>query len=433
MRSLSKRFLVLLLSVTTGAVFAVQAQGAKPQICTDDEAMHALDEADALKDWGGVYRSFKRFARCDDGAIAEGYSDSVGRLLSQDWQHVNALFRFASSDNAFRQFVLRHIDETLNGDTLNAIADNAAPQCPPRRSQLCNLIEARAKDSASSGEAETNVVLGFLEDQPGHFNGQPNFRAVRAVFQKIGDDWKPFRSECLEEACLKTIASEYPAEIAWTITYNGKTLGQVTARIPKEFKFYSDVGLQEIVSNRPVPTVGAQSVQYSGFLGSPVYRPLVAVSQANIQYPQSWKPASLPVELASALRHQFRHQFPTVSNCANPDENVGNPWSYPDDDISIANVYSSNDNWLLVSVALAPWRCDGPEDEGGPFDTHWFVVTPGREIKSLGTGMWFLDAGDYANDGKTEVLFAIARYDLGGYELFYDDFEKHAEFKFAYH
>jgi hypothetical protein len=47
--------------------------------------------------------------------------------------------------------------------------------------------------------------------------------------------------------------------------------------------------------------------------------------------------------------------------------------------------------------------------------------------------MWFVDAGDYGNDGKTEVVFSIAGYDTGGYELFYDDFTKHATFEFSYH
>ena len=47
--------------------------------------------------------------------------------------------------------------------------------------------------------------------------------------------------------------------------------------------------------------------------------------------------------------------------------------------------------------------------------------------------MWLVDAGDYDNDGKSEVLFSIAGYDRGGYELFYDDFQKHASFEFGYH
>ncbi len=47
--------------------------------------------------------------------------------------------------------------------------------------------------------------------------------------------------------------------------------------------------------------------------------------------------------------------------------------------------------------------------------------------------MWLLDAGDYDGDGKSEVLFAIDGYDLGGYRFFYQNFNKSAEYVFAYH
>jgi hypothetical protein len=47
--------------------------------------------------------------------------------------------------------------------------------------------------------------------------------------------------------------------------------------------------------------------------------------------------------------------------------------------------------------------------------------------------MWLVDAGDYDNDGKSELVFSIDRYNRGGYELFYDDFKKRTIFEFGYH
>jgi hypothetical protein len=47
--------------------------------------------------------------------------------------------------------------------------------------------------------------------------------------------------------------------------------------------------------------------------------------------------------------------------------------------------------------------------------------------------MWLVDAGDYDGDGKSEVLFAVDGYDLGGYRLFYRDFSRSSEFLFSYH
>jgi hypothetical protein len=47
--------------------------------------------------------------------------------------------------------------------------------------------------------------------------------------------------------------------------------------------------------------------------------------------------------------------------------------------------------------------------------------------------LWLVDAGDYDNDGKSELIFSINRENEGGYEIWYDSFKKHAIFKFNYH
>lgn len=47
--------------------------------------------------------------------------------------------------------------------------------------------------------------------------------------------------------------------------------------------------------------------------------------------------------------------------------------------------------------------------------------------------MSLVDAGDYDNDGKSQLAFSTDRYDRGGYELFYDDFRKYAVLEFSYH
>jgi hypothetical protein len=34
-----------------------------------------------------------------------------------------------------------------------------------------------------------NVVLGVLEENRGHYAGEPNYRDVRVIFEKKGDQW----------------------------------------------------------------------------------------------------------------------------------------------------------------------------------------------------------------------------------------------------
>jgi len=116
------------------------ASDAATKKCTKAEAMEAEKEADSLKDWDQVYRSYKRFSQCDDGAIAEGYSESITKLLAEDWKNSNRLLVLTSRSRIFRRFVLKHIDETVPGDRLASIANNARSECPAESRNLCLSI-----------------------------------------------------------------------------------------------------------------------------------------------------------------------------------------------------------------------------------------------------------------------------------------------------
>lgn len=275
------------------------------------------------------------------------------------------------------------------------------------------------------------VLLGVLEDVPGHYAGQSDTRAVRLAFKRVGEEWQAFPGECPDEKCLKTISSEYPSAVTWAVTFQGRVLGRLSARTQNEFSFYSDVGLQDILGAGPIPAVGKRSEKYSGFLGTAVFRPLVVTSGAFSGDPDHWESVRLPPDLASSVRRAFRTRFPRVSNCKNPDENRAAPWIYHDRNVSITQSYSSVGHWFLVQTDLTPYRCDGPPDDA--FVNQWFVITPRGEIRTLGHAMWFVDAGDYDGDGRSEVVFSMAGYDRGGYELFYDRFRRHASFEFSYH
>jgi hypothetical protein len=299
------------------------------------------------------------------------------------------------------------------------------------RHELLTLLVAFASIPAVANPPEQRVVLGVLENVPGKYVGEPDSRRVRVVFEKRGDSWRPFRSNCPTQHCLKTIASEYPREVAWTIAFDGKNLGKVTGRTPKVFDFYSEVGLQDITSIGLVPTVGNKSPEYGGLHRDAVVRPLIANSQPYFKDPEVWKPARLSTALVSALHQQFRKKFPNVTNCATPEENIPKPWPYREQDIEITKAYSSKKDWSLAQLDLKESRCDGFPDAA--FIGQWFVINPEGHIAFLRQDMWLVDAGDYDNDGKSEVVFAIEGDNKGGYVLYYDDFKKHVAFEFGYH
>lgn len=128
--------LVLILFLMASAF----ADDAPTNKCTKAEAMQAEKEADSLKSWDQVYRAYKRFSHCDDGAIAEGYSDSVTKLLADDWKSFNRLLALSNRSRGFRNFVLKHIDESVPGDRLAKIANNARSECPAGGRNLCLSI-----------------------------------------------------------------------------------------------------------------------------------------------------------------------------------------------------------------------------------------------------------------------------------------------------
>lgn len=108
--------------------------------CTQREAIAAETEASTLESWSALYKSFNQYGHCDDAAIAEGYSESVSRLLAEDWNDLNVLRNYASRNKRFERFVLRHIDGTWSSERVNIVEKNAKHRCSNRDRKLCQRI-----------------------------------------------------------------------------------------------------------------------------------------------------------------------------------------------------------------------------------------------------------------------------------------------------
>jgi len=93
-----------------------------------------------------MYHAFKNYARCDDGAIAEQFSDRVEMLLTNRWPSVREFFDLAASEPEFEKFILNHIDVTTSEKGLSDIAFNATRRCPHEVQALCEKIATKAKN-----------------------------------------------------------------------------------------------------------------------------------------------------------------------------------------------------------------------------------------------------------------------------------------------
>ena len=83
------------------ALINVSSAAELARVCTRVEAIMAETEASSLRDWVAVYASFEKYSHCDDAAIAEGYSDAIGRLLTEDWEHFSLAAKLMSFDHKF--------------------------------------------------------------------------------------------------------------------------------------------------------------------------------------------------------------------------------------------------------------------------------------------------------------------------------------------
>ena len=277
--------------------------------------------------------------------------------------------------------------------------------------------------------AEKNVIIGVLEDIPGKFAGEKNTRAVRVVFEKNGGEWRAFPSDCSDVKCLELSVTEYPSEGDWTIAFNGQALGRVTSRAEK-VAYYCDIGLQNIVSTGSIPTIGTRSDEFATWASNSLYRPLIAVSQPNVNDPEHWKPTQVSSALIIQLHRQFRQKYSTLCTF-DKDENK-KAFNYRDDDITLGKAYESNKDWILAELHLKDAVTCNAEFPLVGIDC-WFIVDPRRKIRALDVEGRLVDAGDYDNDGTSELVFQTDGYNRNGYVMFYDDFKKNISFEFSYH
>ena len=131
---------VLLLS----AGGAVRAQDSD---CTDVQAARAEPVIDGVRTWDALYKSYKLYEKCDDGAVADAYSDAVARLLVGHWKTLPRLAQLAKKNDDFRQFVLDHIDSSDDPGDLRTIKRRAERRCPADLRSTCRELK-KAADSA---------------------------------------------------------------------------------------------------------------------------------------------------------------------------------------------------------------------------------------------------------------------------------------------
>ena len=101
---------------------------------------YITSEIKKVQDWNAFHSSFERFGSCDRASIAEEFSYTIGRLLTQHWDAVDVLVRLAAEDKAFKAFILWHIDENIPEEEGQLLVRNCRERPPVNGEWLCKAV-----------------------------------------------------------------------------------------------------------------------------------------------------------------------------------------------------------------------------------------------------------------------------------------------------
>jgi hypothetical protein len=303
---------------------------------------------------------------------------------------------------------------------------------------LALAIPALADATPALADGE-DVIVGVLESlSPGSATalqqsyGPTATAVVRVAFAKRAGKWEAYRSDVADLEELNAAHRDFPKSVTWTVTLDGKSRGRLESALPDRWLSYSHIGMQLARPGNAVPRFGKPSADFEPFdADAPVYRPVVLVSQPRVSQspqpevrdPQKWKLAKLgDSDLKRALA-DFRRQV----NTEDPQLQFG------DGDVRPGKAYSSAAGEVLFALAIRGRKPPANAAPGPAWSPHWFVANGSGPIRFLGSAMTVIDAGDYDNDGQSEVVFMKVSYNFTGYVLFFDDFRQSVEFGWSYH
>jgi hypothetical protein len=418
------------------ALAAAPPLGTKAQQpCSTADAQKAEETVGLSDTWQALHEHYKRYRSCDDGAIAEGYSDAVVRLLANKWEQLSDFEQLAQQDPEFERWALRHVDATTSTDDLERAWRNAHDTCPRSRRDAClplvaAIREALTEQSSFLGGNETVGVVGVLQEN-----------AVRVAFRATKGGWRAFPSPdiALSGTTVATahnawVRKEVEKPFHWNVCFDGKRLGTLETQL-HDGRMASELGVHRPSPGQETPSVGKPSREFGGWDDKPVQRPLVLTTTGTCEDPDQWHRAVPPKTVVALAAPMLRRATSGIFRCNAAGESI--PYDYLDSKIVVGRSYVSakGDRIVTLSVnrdVLKPCPFEMIEFER-PWMPHSFAVRRGGEVVYLGSRMALVEAGDFDGDGKSELVFKFQLYDHDGYTLFSDSFGRSVSYGWIYH
>ena len=277
---------------------------------------------------------------------------------------------------------------------------------------------------------QTRLVIGTLE--PNHHEWTEQQTAPLAVishFEKTKNGWQPLAD-----------SAGLPQKLSFNIFYNNKKLGAVQTRYNKDLDttFYAFNWYK--ITGGKAPKVGTRSTIFSGWPSYPMYRPLVAGTQANYRQKKIIKKGKGTPKEIQVLDNYLKQKAAEM--------NLGEiPGEVKQITESISALYTINDSCYLAEATINlniycfidkvpfadaaehPWNTVEKmivQNPGNPpVSKKVLFLVNGKTIKIVGRNLTFLDSGDYDNDGYDEIIFKKQIYNWDSYIMIinkYNDF-----------
>ena len=127
-------------------LFILAISPAQARQCSRADAQAAGAITATLSSWQSIYAAYDRYGPCDDGAIAEGFTDSVVHLLATNWASLSDAQNLIAKSPSFQSFIVGHVNASADLDEIGQVSSLALTQCPLSATSFCKQILGAAND-----------------------------------------------------------------------------------------------------------------------------------------------------------------------------------------------------------------------------------------------------------------------------------------------
>ncbi|HEX7466044.1 MAG TPA: hypothetical protein VF309_05340 [Usitatibacter sp.] len=140
-------FLRVALASAGLALGAASIACAADKPCTKADAVNGEKAIERANNWSQLYKTWQDYRHCDTGAVADGYTDSLMRLMVE-WKSVDALAAAMEKDPAFKEWIYARLKSPAAKDDQPAVYSRAMASCPKAMDAFCAELAESVKPAA---------------------------------------------------------------------------------------------------------------------------------------------------------------------------------------------------------------------------------------------------------------------------------------------